>query len=175
MNGNKQLQKIVLAASLAAVSVVIDVFFKYALGIQNFGLPFYAVPIILGSIVLGPLYGVIMAVVGDGVGVMLANQGYLPMFVLAPVVWGLVPGLFLHKRYSAVKLAYVVPLTYFLASLSNTLALYIHFDVQTTLALLVLRMGLIPFNSVIIYMVVKDVHKKLLPFTERYTLEPQKA
>ncbi len=175
MNGNKQLQKIVLAASLAAVSVVIDVFFKYALGIQNFGLPFYAVPIILGSIVLGPLYGVIMAFVGDGVGVILANQGYLPMFVLAPIVWGLIPGLLLHKKYTANKLAYVIPLTYFLASLSNTLALYIHFDAQTTLALLVLRMGLIPFNSVIIYMVVKDVHQKLLPFTERYTLEPQKT
>lgn len=175
MNGNKQLQKIVLAASLAAVSVVIDVFFKHTLGIQNFGLPFYAVPIIIGSIVLGPLYGVIMAVVGDGVGVILANQGYLPMFVLAPIVWGLVPGLFLHKKYSKTKLAYIIPLTYLLASLSNTFALYIHFDRQTTLALLILRMGLIPFNSVIIYFVVKDVYQKLLPFSERFILEPQKT
>ncbi len=175
MNGNKQLQKIVLAASLAAVSVVIDVFFKYALGIQNFGLPFYAVPIIIGSIVLGPLYGVIMAIIGDGVGVVVANQGYLPMFVLAPMVWGFVPGLFLHKNYSKVKLAYVIPLTYLFASLSNTLALYIHFDMQTTVALLILRMGLIPFNSVILYIVVKDVFQKLLPFSERFILKPQKT
>ncbi len=175
MNGNKQLQKLALAASLAAVSVVIDVFFKYALGIQNFGLPFYAVPIILGSIILGPAYGVIMAFVGDGIGVILANQGYLPMFVLAPVMWGLVPGIFLHKRYTAYKLAYVVPLTYLLASLSNTLALYIHFGMQTTIALLVLRVGLIPFNSVIIYMVVKDIHLKLLPFSERFNLQIQKT
>ncbi|MFH0766722.1 MAG: folate family ECF transporter S component [Bacillota bacterium] len=175
MNGNKQLQKLVLAASLAAVSVVIDVFFKYALGIQNFGLPFYAVPIIIGSIILGPLYGVIMAFVSDGIGVILANQGYLPMFVLAPIVWGLIPGLLMHKKYSTFKLSYAVPLTYLLASLSNTLALYIHFDMQTTLALLVLRMGLIPFNSIIIYMVIKDVYQKLLPFSERYNLQPQKT
>jgi len=175
MNGNKQLQKIVLAASLAAVSVIIDVFFKYALGIQNFGLPFYAIPIIMGSIILGPVYGVIMAFVGDGVGVILANQGYLPMFVLAPMVWGLIPGLFLHKKYSKVKLAYIIPLTYLLASLSNTLALYIHFDMQTTLALLILRMGLIPFNSVIMYMLTKDIFQKLLPFSERFILNPQKT
>ncbi len=175
MNGNKQLQKLALAASLAAVSVVIDVFFKYALSIQNFGLPFYAVPIILGSIILGPMYGLIMAIVGDGIGVILANQGYLPLFVFAPMMWGLIPGLFLHKRYSAYKLAYVVPLAYLLASLSNSFALYIHFGVQTTLALMILRMGLIPFNSVIIYMVVKDIHQKLLPFSERFNLQPQKT
>lgn len=175
MNGNKQLQKIVLAASLAAVSVVIDVFFKYALGIQNFGLPFYAIPIIIGSIILGPIYGVIMAVIGDGVGVMISGYGYLPMFVLAPIVWGGLPGLFLHKNYSKFKLAYLIPLTYLLASLSNTFAMYIHFDRQTTLALLVLRMGLIPFNSVIIYMVTKDVFQKLLPFSEAFILKPQKT
>jgi len=116
-----------------------------------------------------------MAFVGDGIGVILANQGYLPMFVLAPMMWGLVPGIFLQKRFTAYKLAYVVPLTYLLASLSNTLALYIHFGMHTTIALLVLRVGLIPFNSVIIYMVVKDVHMKLLPFSERFNLQIQKT
>lgn len=175
MNGNKQLQKLVLAASLTAVSVVIDVFFKYALSIPNFGLPFYAIPIILGSIILGPGYGLAMAVVGDAIGVVISSQVYLPLFVLAPVMWGLIPGLFLHKRYNPFKLAYVVPLTYLLASLSNTFALYIYFGIHTTIALLILRMTLIPFNSIIIFMIVKDVNQKLLPFSERFNLQIQKT
>jgi len=174
MNRNNQIQRLVLAASLAAVSVVIDVFFKYALNIQNFGLPFYAVPIILGSIILGPVYGMAMAFVGDAIGVVVSNQGYLPMFVLAPIVWGVLPGLFLHKKYSAHKLAYVIPVTYILASLSNTLALFIHFGMETTMALLLLRMALIPFNSIVIFYVVKDLYHKLLPFHERYNLSTQK-
>lgn len=175
MNRNNQIQRLVLAASLAAVSVVIDVFFKYVLNIQNFGLPFYAVPIILGSIILGPVYGMAMAFVGDAIGVVVSNQGYLPMFILAPIVWGILPGLFLHKKYAQSKLAYVIPITYLIASLSNTFAMYIHFGSETTMALLLLRMALIPFNSIVIFFVVKDLYHKLLPFHEQYTLTPQKS
>jgi riboflavin transporter len=173
MKGYLTVQKLTLAASLAAVSIVIDVFFKYALGISNFGLPFYAIPIVLGSIILGPVYGAIMAFIGDGIGVMVAGQGYLPFFVIGPLFWGILPGLFLHKKYKPYKLAYTIPMTYLIVSLSNTFALYMHFGIETTLALLVVRMALIPFNSVIIFMIVKDVYKKLLPFHEQYSLQPQ--
>ncbi len=175
MNGSKQLQKLVLAASLAAVSVVIDVFFKYALNIQNFGLPFYAIPIILGSIILGPFYGIGMAVVGDAIGVVISGQIYLPLFVLAPIMWGLIPGLLLHKRYTPFKLSYVVPLSYLFASLSNTLALYIYFGNHAAFALLIPRLALIPFNSVIIFILVRDANQKLLPFSERFNLQIQKT
>ncbi len=175
MKQNIYVQKMVLAASLAAISIIIDVFFKFVLNIQNFGLPFYAIPIIFGSIILGPSYGVMIALVGDVIGVVTANQAFLPFFVLGPIMWGLIPGLILHKKYTVHRLVWVVPLTYLLASLSNTLALMIHFDVQTTLSLLVIRMSLIPFNSVIIFFLVKDIHLKLIPFFERFDLKPQKA
>ncbi|MBU1093285.1 MAG: folate family ECF transporter S component [Firmicutes bacterium] len=175
MNGNKQLQKIVLAASLAAVSVVIDVFFKYVLNIQHFGVPFYAIPIIIGSIVLGPLYGVIMGFIGDGIGVMIAGEGYLPLYVIGPMIWGLMPGLLLHKKYSPLKLGWAIPLTYVLVSLSNTLAGVVYFGSEVTILYLYLRLSLIPFNSVIMFVIIKDVYRKLSPFTERYTLEPQKT
>ncbi|MDI6452902.1 folate family ECF transporter S component [Peloplasma aerotolerans] len=170
---NKQIQKLVLAASLAAVSVVIDVFFAYALGIPNFGLPFYAIPIILGSIILGPMYGAIMGFVGDYIGVMLSPYGFLPLYVIGPIIWGFLPGLILHKRYSVIKLAWVVPLTYLFVNLSNTLAGIIHLGFETTIPLVVLRMALIPFNSVIIFILVKDIHRKLLPLHEQFSLETQ--
>ncbi|HRX45699.1 MAG TPA: ECF transporter S component, partial [Acholeplasmataceae bacterium] len=69
MKNNTQIQKLVLAASLTAVSVVIDAFFRIILNIQGFGLPFYAIPLIIGGIVLGPLYAGIMGFVGDAIGI----------------------------------------------------------------------------------------------------------
>ena len=59
MKNNLQIQRLALA-SLTAISVVIDAFFKVMLNLQNFGLPFYAIPIVIGGIILGPLYGGIM-------------------------------------------------------------------------------------------------------------------
>lgn len=170
MKNNLQLQKLVLGASLTAVSVVIDAFFKIILGLENFGLPFYAIPIIIGGIVLGPLYGGIMGFVGDAAGLFMTGGTYLPFFVIAPILWGVIPGLVLHKKFNVYALAIVVPLTYLLASTSNTLAMLYYWPRETTFAWFILRMVLIPFNSIIIFMVVKDVHKKLIPFFERYTL-----
>ncbi|MDY0338796.1 MAG: folate family ECF transporter S component [Acholeplasmataceae bacterium] len=175
MKQNIYVQKMVLAASLAAISIIIDVFFKLVLNIQNFGLPFYAIPIIFGSIILGPSYGIMIALVGDVIGVITANQTFLPFFVLGPIMWGLIPGLILHKKYVISRLVWVIPLTYLCASLSNTLALMIHFDIQTTLSLLLIRMSLIPFNSVIMFFLIKDIHFKLNPFFERFEFKPQEA
>ena len=175
MKQNIYVQKMVLAASLAAISIIIDVFFKFVLNIQNFGLPFYAVPIIFGSIILGPSYGIMIALVGDVIGVVTANQTFLPFFVLGPIMWGLIPGLIMYKKYTVHRLAWVIPLAYVCASLSNTLALMIHFDVQTTVSLLLIRLSLIPFNSVIMFFIVKDIHLKLNPFFERFESGPQKA
>lgn len=175
MKQNMYIQKMVLAASLAAISILIDVFFKFVLNIQNFGLPFYAIPIIFGSIILGPSYGVMIAIVGDVIGVVTANQTFLPFFMLGAIMWGLIPGLILHKKYTVTRLVWVIPLTYISASLSNTLALMIHFDIQTTISLLVLRMSLIPFNSIIIFFIIKDILFKLNPFFERFEFIPQKA
>jgi hypothetical protein len=40
---------------------------------------------------------------------------------------------------------------------------------EVTMAWFILRLVLIPFNAVLIFTMVKDIHKKLLPFIERYT------
>ncbi len=170
MKNNVQIQRLVLAASLTAISVVIDVFFKMILNMPNFGLPFYAIPIIIGGIVLGPIYGGIIGFIGDGVTMMMIGGAYLPFFVVAPILWGVLPGIFLHKKFSVVRLAWVVPVTYLCASMSNTLAMLFYWPRETTFAWFVLRMVLIPFNSIIIFTLVNDIHKKLIPHFERFTL-----
>jgi ECF transporter S component (folate family) len=166
MKNNVQLQKLVLGASLTALSVVIDVFFKVLLQIPNFGLPFYAIPIIIGAIMLGPVYGGIMALVGDAVAVLIVGVGYLPLFALGSMMWGIVPGLLLYKRYNAFRLASVIFLSYLLASSINTIAITVYYTVQASIPWFILRMTLIPFNSLIIFHVVKDLHKKLIPVFE---------
>ncbi|HAX03989.1 MAG: hypothetical protein A2Y45_07250 [Tenericutes bacterium GWC2_34_14] len=170
MKNSSEIQKLVLGASLTALSVVIDVFFKVILQIPNFGLPFYAIPIIIGAILLGPLYGGIMALVGDAVAVLVVGVSYLPFFALGSMMWGLIPGLLLYKRYNVYRLASVIFLSYILASSINTFAISFYYSVQATIPWFILRTTLIPFNSVIIFMVVKDLHKKLIPIFERYEL-----
>ena len=46
--------------------------------IPGFGFPFYGIPLILAGLYLGPLYGLIVAVVADTTfGIV---QGYLPLY-----------------------------------------------------------------------------------------------
>lgn len=170
MTRNKEVRRMILAASLTALSILINVFFRFALNIPNFGLPFYAIPLVLGSIILGPVYGMAMGFVSDALSVPLTGGTYLPLFVVSKIMWGVVPALVVGKNYSHFKLAIAIPLAYILANLSNTLAMFVHFDRQTTLALLVLRMALIPFNSVIMFVFVKDIYLRLKPLHESYLL-----
>jgi hypothetical protein len=63
----------------------------------------------------------------------------------------------------------VILLSYAVANISNTLAMLFYWPREVTLAWFVLRLVLIPFNAIIIFVIVKDIHKKLIPFFERYT------
>ncbi len=173
MKTQKELKRLALAAVLTAMSVAIDVFFKRVLGLQNFGVPFYAIPIVYGSILLGPIYGVLMSIVSDAFGVLIAGYGYLPLFVIAPVIWGVLPGLFVRKKVkSLMMLAVTLFFTYVLASLANTFALYISYSSATAFASLYTRISLIPLNTIIMFIIIRELEKKLRPVTERYIHSP---
>lgn len=165
--------KLTLAASLAAVSIIIDVVFKYAIGIPFFGLPFHAIPAIIGAIILGPFYGAMIAVVADLAGVQIAGQTFLPLFAIGAFFWGFVPGVLLHKKYSVTKLAFAVLLTHFMVTGTNTIALMHYFGREATFNWLVIRMILIPINSIILIFLVKDLYAKLAPFHEYYEFRPK--
>ncbi|MBE0700989.1 MAG: folate family ECF transporter S component [Acholeplasmataceae bacterium] len=170
MKNRAQIQKLTLAAVLTSLSIVIDVVFKTLAASTLFGFPFYAIPIILGSILLGPIYGAIMAFLGDALGVMISGQGYLPLFVLAPLVWGILPGIIMHKKYKVSKLSWTVPLTYLFASSFNTLAIFVYFGSVAAMTTFALRVTLILFNSVVIVIVVRDLHERLMPLHEHFSM-----
>lgn len=169
METNKELKRLALAAVFTAISISIDVFFKYALGLPNFGVPFYAIPIIFGSMLLGPVYGVLMSVIGDAVGVFLSGYGYLPLFVLAPIFWGLVPGLLMrHSQKNWARLAVMIFVTYVLATLANTYAIYDYYGLASAKATLYVRVGLIPFNTILMFFIIKELQVKLKPVSDKF-------
>ncbi|MFP4178195.1 MAG: ECF transporter S component [Acholeplasmataceae bacterium] len=171
MNNTKHVQRLTLAASLASVSIVIDILFKMLIQSTSFGVPFYAIPIILGSIILGPAYGLGMALVSDLIGVNFSGQGYLPLFALSAVAWGVIPGVLIRRRFRLDLLAVAVFLAYLAATTLNTIAILYYFGRIEALSTLALRLSLVIFNSVIIFYFVKDAYRKLTPFYERFVYQ----
>lgn len=171
MNKNIVLKKVILASSFTTMSVVIDVFFKSILNISNFGLPFYAIPVVLGSIILGPIYGIGIALIADAFGVMMSGYVYLPLYALAAIFWGLVPGLLIRGEVRKPRLIISIFLAYLLANMSNTFANYYYFGFGTALTTLALRLALLPFNAVIIYYVTYDVNIRLQTLITRFQLQ----
>ncbi len=164
MKKSREIQKLVLASSLVAISIVIDIFFKQVLSFNNFGVPFYAIPIVFGSIILGPLYGVVMGYVSDLVGfVAFPNGIYAFIFALSAMIWGFIPGLFLYKKFDKTRLVFTIILAHVLATVANTLGLLTFLPVETALASLTVRLSMIPINVVIITVLVSGLYHKLLP------------
>ena len=164
MKKSRELQKLVLASSLVAISIVIDIFFKQILSFNNFGVPFYAIPIIYGSIVLGPIYGLIMGYVSDLVGfVAFPNGAYAFIFALGAMLWGFLPGLFLYRKYDRTKLVFVLIFTHILVTFANTLGLLTFLSRESALASLTVRLTMIPINVVIITILVHALQEKLNP------------
>ena len=164
MKKSKEIQKLVLASSLVAISIVIDIFFKQVLNFNNFGVPFYAIPIVFGSIILGPIYGLVMGYVSDLVGfIAFPNGVYAFIFALSAMIWGFVPGLFLYKKFDKVKLVFTMLGAHILATIGNTIGLLTILPTETALASLTIRLTMIPINVIIITVLVTHLYQKLLP------------
>jgi riboflavin transporter len=176
MKKSKEIQKLVLASSLVAISIVIDIFFKQVLSFNNFGVPFYAIPIVFGSIILGPVYGLIMGYVSDLVGfIAFPNGVYAFVFALSAMVWGFVPGLFLYKKFDKAKLVIVVLFAHILATIGNTIGLLTFLPTETALASLTIRLTMIPINVVIISLLVFNLYQKLFPMLVEMELKKPTA
>lgn len=154
-----EVKKVVWASVLGALSVVIDVAFKNIVPLETMGTPYYAIPIIIASIFLGPKYSISIAFLGDLISVLLSPFPYLPIFSLGSLMWGLIPGFLLKDKYSFKNIILVVFLTHILVTSINSLALYVHYhkSVQALLIDLPLRSLLIIPNTIIISLLVEGV------------------
>lgn len=157
---NQEVKKVALGAILASLSVVLKLAFDMWLPIDTFGFPFYAIPLILGGLFLGPIYGFAIALVADTTFGLI--QGYLPLFLISSLCWGVIPSL-LTKRAKGMYFLIVVLITYLMSNLANTFAIGIHFTWKAALSTLPLRVSLVPVFGVIIGLTTMILYQRLEP------------
>lgn len=143
-----KLFKISLGGILAALAVGIRLFFDYVIPMGNTaGLPIYSIPLVIASLVLGPVYGIIVGITADIVMGLLGPYNYMPLFGISTVIWAVIPGLIARRNYDFLKMALAIIITYILASFSNSLALIIYFDSKTALASFAVRLPVLLATS----------------------------
>lgn len=153
------IQKLALGAILAALSVVLKLTLEMWIKIPGFGLPFYGIPLVLAGLYLGPLYGLIVAVVADTTfGIV---QGYLPLYVLSSIAWGVIPSLF-KRRKNVAYWVFMIMFTYIMATLGNTLANYVHLGIKVMMATLYYRLALIPLFAPLIAIFTKLIYERTI-------------
>lgn len=161
----RETKKMVLAAILTAISIVIDTAFKVVIPTQLVGVPFYAIPIIIGAIILGAKYSIIIAILGDIVSAVISpGVTPLPLFTLAALFWGLIPGFTLYKKKNkGFMMGLIILGTHLLVTSLNSFALYIHFhrSISGLLVDLPLRLLLIVPNTIIITALCKAIMESI--------------
>lgn len=152
----KELRKITLAVFFIAISVVIEIIFKSIIGLiglgDQFGVPFYAIPLVFGGYYLGPVYAIIMGFIQDTVGFFLFPQGtYIPLFAFSAIFFGLIPTLFTKIDSNKYKVSFFLLIAHLLATLSNTFALWVY---DFSLKLVWIRLLMIPLNVIIMSFII---------------------
>lgn len=166
---NKQIKFLTLASILTALSIALDLLVKNVLPVADFGLPYYAIPLIIGSIVLGPYYGAMMGFTSDFIGFSLMPRGtYAILFGLSAIAWGLLPGIFLKRDSKPLKVLITLLVTHMVVSSLNTLALYIQVSPTVAWGSLSLRLPMLPVNVLILSAITILLNKRLSPVYEDY-------
>lgn len=176
----KELRKLTLAATLTALSIVIDILSKTIIpsGV-SFGFPFYAIPLVIGSIVLGPIYGVTMGFLSDLVGFISFPQGtYDILFALQAMAWGVIPWLIARRKSSAPRVVIAVLVTHIVASLCSTTADFfgafaynggnINQSFIYMWRFLPLRLMMMPVNIILISVITYISNQRLEPIYEEF-------
>lgn len=183
----KELRKLTLAAILTALSIVLDILFKSIVPVnESFGFPFYAIPLVIGSIVLGPLYGGTMGFISDAIGFFAGGSqfAYDFMFALQAISWGVIP-YFLAKRKSrwprvsiAILVSHVVATSF--STFANFMSSYIYnggnVDGALTYAFanVPLRLLMMPVNIIIITYITYSVNTRLEPLYIEFFAESKR-
>lgn len=150
--------KITLSAILAALSVVIKLAFDLWIRTDFFGFPFYSIPLILSGLLLGPYYALLIGFVADTISGMVL--GYLPLFVFSTISWAVIPCLF-TKEAKGVKWWVAIFLTYLIATLFNTFAIWVHFSWAGAIGSLAARLSVLPAFSMLIALISSYVYERL--------------
>lgn len=125
MSKSHRLRMLILAGMFASMGVVLK---HFALTTYEFRFSFYDIPLFLGGMFLGPVFGLMIGFVVDWVYVLTSPWAFsFNFFTLSAMTWGLMGGLFFYlpKTLSVKKLAVIIVLTSLIAFSFNSWQLYI--------------------------------------------------
>ena len=157
----KTTRTFVFMGLLISMEIVLTRFFSVQTPILRIGFGF--IPIVLSSIMFGPVLGGVTAAFSDILGMMLFPQGvYFPGFTLSAFLSGLIYGLLLYKKTKSILQITIAVLlvTIFIDLGLNTLWLSM-LTGKATMVLLVPRLLksiiMLPLQSLLIYSVIKYI------------------
>lgn len=120
----------VTAALLAALSIVLGKFAAISIG-DTIRISFENLPLILASVLLGPLWGMGSALVADLLGCVLRGYGIIPLITVSQAMIGLLPGVFtrlVFRRTTAPCVAASVIVSHMICSMGiKTVALHLSY------------------------------------------------
>lgn len=156
---NLRIKRLTLASMLVALSIVLDLIVKLIITAQDFSIPLYALPLIIGGAILGPIYGMVMGLIQDIVSFFILPSGtFNILFSVSAMMWGLFSGLLLRGKRHFTFVLGTVFISHVFVTTTNTIALWILFSRGAALNL-ILRAGMIPVNIIvltILYQVLQD-------------------
>ena len=123
--GHKMLKRLTLAAMLIAMSVVIGIFCKSVLNFAGglMRITFENLPIILGGIILGPIWAGAIGLVSDLSSYFLSPQAFAPMPIvtLGAVLIGVVSGIvsrYIIRRRGSLRIILTVSAAHLIGSMA---------------------------------------------------------
>lgn len=125
---NGYVQQLVIMGVLVAMDVILTRFLSINTPVTRVGFAFVAR--VIAAILLGPLQAAAVGGIADFIGAIAFPSGaYFPGFTLTAASFGLIYGLFLHKRITPVRIVGAVVVSQLVCSLGmNTLWLTIMTD-----------------------------------------------
>ncbi|MDR0406020.1 MAG: folate family ECF transporter S component [Clostridiales bacterium] len=167
----KKTKKITLAAVFTALTVILKTFTTvFLFRTSKFGFSF--VPAVLGSAVLGPLWGGAVGGLSDVLGYFLVRDGaYYPGFTVSAVLKGVIYGLFLFKKPKNIPNILLAILTSVIVVDLGVNTLWIHRLYGTDLtAVFLSKIASVPVFAVIqaavMYLLFKYLRKEISRISE---------
>ena len=160
---------LVLIALFAAISIVLTRFLVVYLS-NSVRISFGMIPVILASLLLGPLAGAFTGGVADILGsVLFSPLGWYPPLTISPVLIGILPALLkplILKKVSIVRIALIILLSEFLTSMTVTTYLLSGLYGTPYLDLLAVRapiaLAISAVETVLIFVLYKRLRKETL-------------
>ncbi len=128
MKQSHRLRMLILAGFFASMGVALK---HFAIQTAEFRLSFYDIPLFLGGMFLGPLFGLMIGFAVDWVYVLTSPWAFsFNFFTLSAMTWGFLGGLFffLPKKLNMVKLSVIIIITSVIAFTFNSIQLYIMYN-----------------------------------------------